>query len=241
MKRLRCAIALALLAIPMFPQSTPVLAPPTQAPSQPSEAAAVMVPAGTRVLMTSLAALNTISANHESGLYLQTLIDVIEHNRVVIPSGSYVQGSVIRAVRPGRVKGRAQLQFHFDTLTLPNNQVVPISGSLASLPGAQYERKSSGKVQPVDQIDQDAGILARALVGGSLLGAIFAGPGGALKGALIGGAVGQGMVLFKRGDDIHLYQGTRMEMILDRDLQIPISKLEFPISTEKQTPPPPRH
>jgi hypothetical protein len=119
-------------------------------------------------------------------------------------------------------------------LILPNNQVLPISGSLASLPGAQYERKHSGKIQPVDQIDKDAGILAGPLAGGALLGAIAGGAGGAWRGALIGGAVGQGMVLFKRGDDIHLYQGSRMEMILDRDLTIPVSKLDFPISTEKR-------
>ncbi|HKR30830.1 MAG TPA: hypothetical protein VJT08_10140 [Terriglobales bacterium] len=211
-------------------QSLPAESSSQQVP----ESATITIPAGTKVLMTSLAALNTVSASNESGLYLQTVLDVIEQNRVVIPAGSYVQGSVIRAVRPGRVKGRAQLQFHFDRLTLTNNQVLPISGSLASLPGGQYEMKGSGKIQPVDQIDKDAGILAGPLAGGALLGAIAGGAGGAWRGALIGGAVGQGMVLFKRGDDIHLYQGSRIEMILDRDLTIPVAKLDSQISTEKQ-------
>jgi hypothetical protein len=236
MKCLRSVIALALLAIPMFSQSTPLTASPVQSDPQSSESATFVVPAGTKVLMTSLAALNTISANNESGLYLQTLVNVIEQNRVVIPAGSYVQGSVIRAARPGRIKGRGQLQFHFDTLTLPNNHVLPISGSLASLPGAQYEKKDSGKIQPVDQIDRDASILARPLAGGALLGAIAGGAGGAWRGALIAGAVGGGMVLFKRGDDIHLYQGSRMEMVLDRDLIIPVSRLDFSVSSEKQAP-----
>ncbi len=237
MKCVRTFVMLASLAIPMFSQSTRIAASLVQSEPQSSESATVVLPAGTRVLMTSLAPLNTISANNESGLYLQTLTDVIAQNRVVIPAGSYVQGSVIRAERPGRIKGRAQLRFHFDTLTLPNNHVLPISGSLASLPGAQYEKKDFGRIQPVDQIDRDANMLAGPLLGGALLGAIAGGAGGAWRGALIGGAVGGGTVLFKRGDDIHLYQGTRMEMVLDRDLTIPLSKLDFPTSSEKQTPP----
>src|SRR5690349_24890778 len=83
---------------------------------QVAESATITIPAGTKVLMTSLAALNTISANNESGLYLETISDVVEQNRVVIPAGSHVQGSVIRSARPGRVKGRAELQFRFETL-----------------------------------------------------------------------------------------------------------------------------
>lgn len=233
MRYLSSVISIVLAAVCMRAQSAPLAASPSQASPQASEAVTITIPAGTKVLMTSLAALNSISANSESGLYLQTVMDVIEQNRVVIPAGSYVQGSVTRSARPGRLKGRAQLQFHFDRLILTNNQVFSISGSLASLPGAQYEKRS-GKIQPVDQIDKDAGILAGPLAGGALLGAIAGGTGGAWRGALIGGAVGQGMVLFKRGDDIHLYQGSRIEMILDRDVTIPVSKLDFPISTEKQ-------
>src|SRR6185312_14843540 len=88
-------ITAVLLAASMRAQSTPLAASPLQPPPQSSESATVIVPAGTKVLMTSLAPLNAISANSESGLYLETLMDVIEQNRLVIPAGSFVQGSVI--------------------------------------------------------------------------------------------------------------------------------------------------
>lgn len=228
-------IAAALFAISMRAQSTS--ASSLQASPQASGSATITVPAGTKVLMTSLTALNSISATNESGLYLQTIFDVIEQNRVVIPAGSYVQGLVVTAKRPGRTKGRAQLQFHFDRLTLTNDQVLPISGSLASLPGSDYEMKSSGKIQPVDQIDRDATRLFGPVAGGAFFGALASGAGGAWRGALIGGAVGQALVLFKRGDDIHLHQGSRVEMILDHDLTIPVSTLDFPIKSEPKVPP----
>jgi hypothetical protein len=188
--------------------------------------------------MTSLTGLNSISATNESGLYLETIFDVIEQNRVVIPAGSHVQGSVIAVKRPGRTEGRAQLQFHFDRLILPSAQAFFISGSLAGLPGSNYEMKSSGKIQPVDQIDKDAITFFGPVTGGAFLGAVASGAAGAWRGALIGAAVGQGLVLFKRGDDIHLHQGARVEMILDHDLAIPVSKLDPPIKSEAKNPMP---
>lgn len=233
MRPLNSVISIVLLSVCMRAQSVPFAASPSQASPQPSEAATVTIPAGTKVLMTSLTALNSISATNESGLYLETIFDVIGQNRVVIPAGSHVQGSVVAAKRPGRAKGRAQLQFHFEKLILPSNQVFPISGSLASLPGSEYEMKSSGTIQPVDQIDKDAARFVGPVGGAAFVGALASGAGGAWRGALIGGAVGQGLVLFKRGDDIHLHQGTRIEMTLDDDLVIPI----VPISREKQGPP----
>ncbi len=46
----------------------------------------------------------------------------------MIPVGVYVQGVVDRVQRPGRVKGRAQLDVHFTTMIFPNGQVVEVPG-----------------------------------------------------------------------------------------------------------------
>jgi hypothetical protein len=238
MRHLSFVIGIVLATICARAQSAPAAALPLQTSPQSSEPVSITIPAGTKVLMTSLTGLNSISATNESGLYLETIFDVIEQNRVVIPAGSHVQGSVIAVKRPGRTEGRAQLQFHFDRLILPSAQAFFISGSLAGLPGSNYEMKSSGKIQPVDQIDKDAITFFGPVTGGAFLGAVASGAAGAWRGALIGAAVGQGLVLFKRGDDIHLHQGARVEMILDHDLAIPVSKLDPPIKSEAKNPMP---
>lgn len=206
--------------------------PPQPSSSQSSEPAAITIPAGTKVLLATTTSLNTISATNESSLYLETVSDVIEQNRLAIPIGSRVQGSVIKTARPGRVKGRAHLQFHFDRVILPNDYVVAVSGRLISLAGAQYETKRSGTLQPVDQIDKDAKTILTSAGTSASIGALAGGGRGAWQGAAIGAAFGIGIALFKRGDDIHLMTGTRMEMILDHDVSIPISKLDFPIKAE---------
>ena len=192
-----------------------------------SRAALITVPAGTTVLMSLQSPINTVSAPTGSGLYFETTADVIQQNRIVIPAKTLVQGVVAKQVRPGRVKGRGQLQFRFTTLILPSNFTTPIAGSLQSLPGsALYERVGrEGAVQPVDRIDKDAATGVRSVMAGAAIGSIAQGNLGAGRGALIGAAFGVGTVLFKRGDDIRLPAGTHIEMILDRSLAIPVREL----------------
>jgi len=55
------------------------------------------------------------SARPGDGVYLSSIFPVVVGNRVVIPSGVYVQGVVDSIVRPGRGRRRqkAQLNMHF--------------------------------------------------------------------------------------------------------------------------------
>ena len=230
-------VAMSLLTVCMWAQSTALDETESQVAPHHADSATVTIPTGTRVLLAMTTSLNTISATNESGLYLETISPVIEQNRVVIPANTYVQGSVLKTARPGRIKGRAQLQFHFDKVVLPNNYVLPISGSLVGLAGSHYEKKRSGTLQPVDQIDKDAKTILTSLGTGASVGALSGGGTGAWQGAAIGAAAGLGIALFKRGDDIHLESGTRLEMVLDRDVIVPVSKLDFPITTESRNPP----
>jgi hypothetical protein len=218
-----------LLAICMVAQSKPLAQP---ASPQAGEVSTVSIPAGTKVLLATTTSLNTISATNESTVYLETVSDVIEQNRLVVPIGSRVEGSVIKTARPGRIKGRAHLQFHFDRVILPNDYVVPVSGRLVSLAGAEYETKRSDTIQPVDQIDKDAKTVLASVGTSAGIGALAGGGRGAWQGAAIGAAFGIGIAMFKRGDDIHLQTGTRMEMILDHDVSLPVSKLDFPTKTD---------
>jgi len=202
----------------------------------------LVVPAGTRILTWLRSPLHTVSASKESGVYLETFADVIVANRVVIPAGTAVQGTVQRASRPGRMKGRSHLQFRLSSMILPNNFVIPISAGLESLPGSsQYEKKATAVLQPVDQIDKDARTVLATAVTGAAFGALSKGATGAIQGSLIGGAFGLGTSLFTRGDDIQLREGTRVEITLDAPINIPVRELTFALSrpAAREVPPPP--
>jgi hypothetical protein len=181
-----------------------------------------MLPAGTRVLMTLTSPLHTTSARAGAGVYLETSWPVVQDGQVVIPAHSRVQGEVERERRPGRVKGRSQFLLHFTSLILPDNRVVAIAGGLQSLPGNEKIRAQDqeGTIEPVDQIDRDVYRIASGAMAGGLGGALTRTATGAGIGLAIGGGLGLAKVLFTRGDEIHLPEGTKVEMVLEKPLTL---------------------
>jgi hypothetical protein len=189
---------------------------------RPKVGSAVTEPAGTRVLMTLSSPLHTTSAQKGSGVYLVTTWPVVQNDTVVIPACTRVMGVGEQDRRPGRVKGRAQFRFRFTNLILPNDHVVRIQGGLQSLPGDEKNRTqdAEGMIEPVDQIDRDLYTVAKGVVAGGLAGAIARSGPAAGIGMGIGGGLALGKVLFTRGDEIHLPQGTKVEMVLQQAVVI---------------------
>src|SRR2546429_6036095 len=75
---------------------------------------------GTRI---PLSLINSVSTKHSAEgdrIYLETVYPILAGGRIVIPPGSFVNGTVTQVKRPGRVKGRGELFVRFDSLTLPN-------------------------------------------------------------------------------------------------------------------------
>jgi hypothetical protein len=180
------------------------------------------LPAGTRVLMTLTSPLHTTSARAGAGVYLETSWPVVQDGQVAIPAHSRVLGEVERERRPGRVKGRSQFLLHFTSLILPDNRVIAIAGGLESLPGNEKIRPqdNEGTIEPVDQIDRDVYRIASGTIAGGLGGALTRTATGAGIGMAIGGGLGLAKVLFTRGDEIHLPEGTKVEMVLEKPLTL---------------------
>jgi type IV secretory pathway VirB10-like protein len=101
--------------------------------------------------------------------------DVRVSDRVAIPAGSTVRGSVSEVDRGGRVKGKARLAIKFHTIVLADGTQLPLKTDPVVREGQSPGGESAVKV-------------GGAAIGGAILGAILGGG----KGAAIGGAVGAG-------------------------------------------------
>jgi hypothetical protein len=198
-------------------------APSGQAPASPPQT--YSVPAGTKVLLMLKSAINTKTAQQGDGVYLVSSFPVVGESQVLIPEGVYVQGVIDRVVRPGRVKGRAQLDLHFTSMIFPNGRVVQIPGVLDSLPGSDGPKvkNSEGTVEQAGSKGRDAGNIAKGTAIGAESGVLAGAVGGNLGkgigyGSLAGAAAGAIYTLFTRGNDIVIPSGTSVEMILQRPL-----------------------
>src|SRR5579859_5135316 len=206
-------------AAPASPQTATAPSPAAQ-PVAASAPQTFTVPAGTKVLLSLKSAINTKTAQQGDGVYMVSSFPVVGSTRVMIPVGVYVQGVVDRVVRPGRVKGRAQLDLHFTTMIFPNGQVVDVPGVLNSLPGSDGPKVkgNEGTVEQSGNKGRDIGNIAQAAAIGAQTGVIAGAVSGHVAkgigyGGLAGAAAGTIYTLFTRGNEIVIPSGTSVEMV----------------------------
>jgi type IV secretion system protein VirB10 len=206
--------------------TSPSAAAPSSADTTTPPKKTYTVPAGTKVLLQLRSSLNSKSARAGDGVYLASAFPVVVGNRVMIPSGVFVQGVVDRVTRAGHVKGRAQLDMHFTSIIFPNGTVVEIPGMVSGLPGAskQQVKDGEGTIEQDTDKTRNAGKTAEiALPTGATVGSI-AGLGGGHPLAGSFGGLGAGLAavglvsLFTRGADVNIEAGTQVEMVLQRPL-----------------------
>ena len=197
--------------------------PDSESSANPSDAPMrLTVPAGTRIPLVLKHAISTKSVRPGDPVYLQTNFPVAQDNRILIPSGTYVQGVVDSVKRAGRVSGRAELLMHFTTLIFPNGYTVTLPGSVEGTPGADNSKvkDKEGTIQADSQKGKDAATIAHTTGAGAAVGALAAGGKGAGIGAGAGGVLGLATVLLSRGQDVRMEAGSTVEMELQRPLTL---------------------
>jgi len=184
------------------------------------------------VLLALRSGVNTKTARVGDGVYLVSTFPVTDGTRVVIPAGIYVQGTIDRVVRPGRIKGRAEVGMHFTSMIFPNGAVISVPGAVDGLPGSGGPKikDAEGTIQQAGNKGRDIGTIAQTAATGAEIGTI-AGAATGHVGEGLGIGSGAGAVagilttLFTRGDDVIIETGTSIEMVLQRPLELQQSQL----------------
>jgi hypothetical protein len=190
----------------------------------PLGASAADIPAGTHVLLKMVSSVSTRTAKAGDQVYLQTASPIAADGRILVPVGTYVQGTVAESKRSGRVKGRAEIALHLDTLTFASGKAVAIAPHMDSVDSGESGQKVEGNEGAVKQSStklQDAGRIAILAGSGAAIGGLAdRGWQGAGIGAAAGGAVGVATTLLTRGREVDLRAGSTLDVIFDRPLTI---------------------
>jgi hypothetical protein len=80
------------------------------------ESPGITVPAGTVIPVSLMRPVSSRHAREGDGVYARTIFPLAAGGQVVVPIGTYVQGRIVRAVRPGKVSGRAEITINFHTM-----------------------------------------------------------------------------------------------------------------------------
>ncbi len=188
----------------------------------------ITVPAGTKVPLILKQGITTKNAHVGDPVYAQTSFPITLNDRIVIPAGTYVQGEVRRVQRPGKVKGRAELQMNFTSMIFPNGYTLMLPGAVQGTPGdsgTKGVKDKEGTIEGDSSKGKDVGTIVGTATTGAVIGAIAGGSEAAGVGAASGGALGLATVLLTRGPEVNLGVGASVEMVLERSLTIEQSKV----------------
>jgi hypothetical protein len=188
-----------------------------------------VVPSGTRLPLILHNAVTTRNAKPGDPVYLETLFPIVIDNRILIPAGSYVQGEIQEARRPGKVKGTGEIRLRLNSMILPNGYAVDFNAVPTNAgTGGGESTDSEGNIHGDTDKGDDVATVAKTTGIGAAVGAI-AGQGakGAGIGAGAGAAVGLAAVLLTRGPELELPRGTTVDVVLDRTVYLDASRINF--------------
>lgn len=201
---------------------------PASGTSANNAAAQIIVPAGTRLPLILHNSINTRNAQPNDPVYLETVFPVIVNGKIAIPAGSYVQGEITEAKRPGKGKGAAEVRIRLTTLIFPNGYTINFDAvpTNAGTGGNEYADKE-GQINKDRDRAGDAGTVIKTTGAGAGIGAIAGGAQGAGIGAGVGAAAGLAAVLMSRGPELELPRGSNVDIMLDRPLPLDPTKLNL--------------
>jgi hypothetical protein len=137
--------------------------------------------------------------------------DVRVGDKVAIPAGSIVQGSVSEVERGGKVKERARLGIRFHTVVLGNGSRLAIRTDSVLREGQSPAKESAAKI-------------GGAAVGGAILGAILGGGKGAVIGGATGAAGGTAATMAGQRNPAVLTAGTTVSVRMQQPVTVTVEK-----------------
>ena len=163
--------------------------------------------------------------NIEGDEFFAEVTDEVKGDKgVIIPKGTIAHGRITQTGDPKRLGRQGWISLDFDYLVTPDGREIPIEG------------KMSTKLHPVAEaskiVAQDVGYtIAGGAVGGFLalnwlgLEAAIASQGYTLAGgAAVGGAIGLGMALIRKGSDVLIASGDQIRVKINTSVPLPVYK-----------------
>jgi hypothetical protein len=193
------------------PERAPVTAEPEPVAPAAPELIDLVIPAESVLGLQIERTVTSETARVEDRVEARVTRDVRVGDRVAIPAGSVVQGSVMEVERGGKIKERARLGIRFHTVVLADGSRLAIRTDSVVREGQSPSSESAAKI-------------GGAAVGGAILGAILGGGKGAVIGGSVGAAGGTAATMAGGRNPAVLPAGTTVSVRVQQPVSVTVEK-----------------
>ena len=184
------------------------------------------------VIMTVSQVLDGSFSLEGDEFFAEITSDVVSDKGVILPKGTIAHGKIMQVAEAKRLGRNGYLDLSFDYLTTPDGREIPIEG------------KMSTKLHPVKEVGKIVATDIGYTAAGGVIGGMFAlqalGPAAAIAshgytvagGAAIGGTVGLGMSLYRKGKNVLIAPGDEIRVKILSNIDLPVYKEEALLQKE---------
>ncbi len=142
--------------------------------------------------------------------------DVYVNDGIAIPAGSLVLGQVASVSAPAHFGKHGELDIRFTSVKLPSGRVVPLQAHVVTKDETGVLKGDTYKKDVAKGVGISAGGAALGTVTGTAVGGLIGSAGaGAVFGLGIGALGGIGYAVARKGKDVSVPAGARMNLVVD--------------------------
>lgn len=150
--------------------------------------------------------------------------EVFGDKGVIIPKGTIAHGRISETADPKRLGRGAWISLDFDYLITPDGREIPIEGKMST--------KLHPAIETTKIIAQDVGYTVAGGAAGGLVALNWLGLEAAIAshgytlagGAAVGGAIGLGMALMRKGSEVLIAPGDEIRVKINTSVPLPVYK-----------------
>lgn len=162
--------------------------------------------------------------------------DVYGNKGVIIPKGTLAHGFITDSGEAKRLGRDGYLDLSFDKLITPEGREIPIEGKMST---KLHPVKAAAKIAATDIGYTAVGGVVGGVFAAQALGieAAIASNGYTIAGgAAIGGAIGLGMSLYRKGKDVLISPGDEIKVKILSSIELPVYREEALVQKEQKYP-----
>jgi hypothetical protein len=176
------------------------------------------LPDGTTIRVHLLTRLSSVESRQGEVFRTRVASDVLQDGQVLIPTGAEIDGRVMQVIA-GTSRSHGAMLLRPDTVILLDGARYRLDAQVTGTPGANAHVTGEGFIDPGSRRRKDSLEYGGAVGGGVVVGALVAGP----VGAITGGVIGAGAVtvrILTNHSEATLEPGTVMLFTLDNRLDL---------------------